>query len=170
LYENAFRFLVPRTPHSNHRFARSVEKSIDLLSKRRFSLLSSLEFRNRPDTVHIRKAVEVRHNFTFLRVGNNPLIGVHVGDLKAARRAVETQIIEADCRAWQSHVCSCFTGGDSGLSQGTAFGMDQISKSVSLALQYNPTAPSFRRDPPPTQFAFIWSSGRTSILFRCYGA
>ena len=54
--------------------------------------------------MNVGEAIEVCHNFTFFCVENDKLISVHVGDIKAAMRGVETLIIEADCGTWQRYV------------------------------------------------------------------
>jgi hypothetical protein len=58
--------------------------------------------------VNVREAVEICHNFAFLRIENDELIGIHVSDIKTARRRVETLIIEAHRGAWQRHVRHLF--------------------------------------------------------------
>jgi hypothetical protein len=54
--------------------------------------------------VDVGEAIEVRHNFAFLSVKHDELICVHVGDVKAPMRGVETLIIETDCATWQWYV------------------------------------------------------------------
>src|SRR6266496_4335411 len=43
-------------------------------------------------------------NFAFLRVEDDKLIGVHVGDVKTTVGGVETLVVESDCGPRQGHV------------------------------------------------------------------
>jgi hypothetical protein len=47
------------------------------------------------------KAVEVRHDFSFLGIEDDKLVGVHVGDVKTPLRGVEALIVETD--GWTRH-------------------------------------------------------------------
>jgi len=51
--------------------------------------------------VYTRKAVEVCHDFSFLGVEDDELVGIHVSDVKASLGGVKALIIEADC--WSRH-------------------------------------------------------------------
>ena len=66
--------------------------------------IDSAQLRNRPNAVNVREAVEICHNFAFLRIENNELIGVHVCDIKTAMGGVETLVVEARGGAGQRHV------------------------------------------------------------------
>ena len=68
--------------------------------------VDSAQLRNRPDTMNVGEAVEICHNVAFLRVEDNELIGVHVGDVETAMRGVKTLVIEANRWSWQRHVCN----------------------------------------------------------------
>jgi hypothetical protein len=54
--------------------------------------------------VYTRKAVKVCHNFSFLGIEDNELVGVHVRDVKPPLGRVETLVIEADCRAGHGNI------------------------------------------------------------------
>jgi hypothetical protein len=47
------------------------------------------------------KSVEVCHDFSFLGIEDDELVGVHVGDVKTPLGGVETLIIETD--GWARH-------------------------------------------------------------------
>jgi len=54
--------------------------------------------------VNVGEAVEISHNFAFLRIENDELIGIHVGDTKPTMGGVETLVVEAHGGTRQRHV------------------------------------------------------------------
>jgi hypothetical protein len=46
-------------------------------------------------TTYTSKAIEVRHDFSFLGIEDNELIGIHVSDVKSSLGGVKALVIEA---------------------------------------------------------------------------
>jgi len=54
------------------------------------------QFWDRPHSVHTRKTVEVRHDFSFVGVEDDELVGIHVRDVEPPLGRVKALVIEAD--------------------------------------------------------------------------
>ncbi len=76
-----------------------IHSSYFVLSRHR--CIDPAQFRNRPHSVYMRKAIEVCHDFSFLGIEDNELVGIHVSDVKPSSGGVKALVIEADC--WARH-------------------------------------------------------------------
>ncbi len=61
--------------------------------------------------MYTRKAIEVCHDFSFLGIENNELVGIHVSDVKPSLGGVKALVIETDCWAWHGNIRDLFERG-----------------------------------------------------------